>query len=66
VVDLWGKFQHGILDGNLQSFGDFDRCEKFSHSTNFGKINGKYCIVSYESKDVSDLEFDFDLGWQEM
>jgi hypothetical protein len=66
VVDMWGKFQHGILDGNVQSFGDFGRCKEFSHLTNVERIDGRYCTVNYKSNDTSNQVFDFNFGWKEM
>lgn len=69
VVDTWGKFQYGILAGNVNNFGDFDECVAFSHETelkNVGKINGKHFMISYEANNASDRKFGFDLSWNEL
>lgn len=69
VVDTWGKFQYGILVGNVNNFGDYDQCVAFSHATELSKvglIQGKHCMVSFEADDAKSNKFDLDFGWNEM
>lgn len=69
VADMWGKFQFGILDGNSISFGDYDGCIEFLHSTNLATVEdiyGKYFIISYISGNSSDQSFGFDFSWKEL
>lgn len=62
MFDTWGKFQEGILNGNIHNFGDFDQCLNFEHVTtmsDIGIIKGKHCMISYTgSPDSSEDDFD--------
>lgn len=67
MIDTWGKFQHGILAGNVHNFGDYDQCKAFSHAKDSSNVvKGKHCMVSYVANDAKDQKFDFDFSWNEL
>lgn len=68
-LDTWGKFQHNVLVGNTINFGDYDRCNEFSHVTAISTIQtirGKHCMVSFTSRNVPSSEPNMNLDWREL
>lgn len=41
--DSSGRFSSGILDGNVNLFGDFDQCLKVEEKEK--RFKGKYCLA---------------------
>jgi hypothetical protein len=65
VFDAWGKIQSGVLDGNVNNYGDFDSCLGFTYeAVSVGLIKGKHCMVSYTGSDANDGTFNFNFNWQ--
>lgn len=56
--DASGKLSSGILNGNINQFGDFDQCLEVTsendnihpEATDASKIHGKYCLAYLEIK----------------
>ncbi|CRL06390.1 CLUMA_CG019121, isoform A [Clunio marinus] len=69
MFDTWGKFQHSVLDGNVNNFGDYDLCRSFVHEspvTSIGTVNGEYCLVSYIGAEEDIEPFDINFDWKEL
>lgn len=49
VADSYGKFQSGIMQGNLYSQGDFDECLSVHAS---GLFDPQYCLVVFSKPDI--------------
>lgn len=50
VFDAWGKFQSGILSGNIYNFGNFESCLRIHHeSEHFGMIEGEFKFYQNKS-----------------
>lgn len=68
MYDTWGKFQHGILNGNSFNFGDYDRCVDFTYDiviSNVGRIQGKYFLITLavnrNRNESSSIKMEFNL-----
>lgn len=65
VYDTWGKIQYGLRNGNVNNFGDFDRCLSFEKvisgslavNQEVGTIKGKHCMVSYDGIDLDERKW---------
>lgn len=58
VHDASAKLPSGILNGNLNQFGDFDQCLNVATSDN--NIQGQYCLTFLQptlSEDIPYFEF---------
>lgn len=42
VIDAWGKFPSGFLEGNFYEFGSFSECFNIQRETE--SYNTKYCL----------------------
>lgn len=49
MFDASAKLPSGILNGNVNQYGDFDTCVGISHTTEDNNhIAGKYCLTSFQ------------------
>ena len=60
VIDSWGKFPEGILEGHVNAFGDYDECVKvdvsnlqflgiYDNSLKYStKFRGLYCNIGLQ------------------
>ena len=46
MLDASAKLPSGILNGNINQFGDFDQC--LSVKSESDGIRGKYCLASFQ------------------
>ncbi|KAF6216345.1 hypothetical protein GE061_000686 [Apolygus lucorum] len=48
LIDSWGKPNSGILDGNLNQYGNFDECLRSKIKLDGFSDGSKYCLISLE------------------
>ena len=69
VYDKWGKFQHGVLDGNIHNFGDYEGCINFEHKTALSVVEtiyGKHCMISHTGAIGNETNFSLNFDWKEL
>lgn len=55
MIDASAKFPSGILNGNLNNFGDFDQCLNVIAENN--EFRGKYCLVNFQPSIRGDFKY---------
>ena len=53
MYDSTAKISSGILNGNVNLYGDFDNCLNVQHPTE--NIKGKYCLTYMQAKLIKKL-----------
>lgn len=55
VNDGNARFGSGILNGNINQFGDFDQCINVRHPSN--EFRGKYCLAYFQPTVTKSLKY---------
>lgn len=55
MYDASAKVPAGILNGNVNQYGDFDQC--LNTEANNKKLNGKYCLALIHPTVSSELNY---------
>lgn len=55
MYDASAKLPSGILNGNIDQFGDFDQC--LSGKSKVAHVNGQYCLANIQIFTPKDDEF---------